>query len=174
MGEIAFVRISYQLVTPAIRRKDRLVIGWLGMKNKRSLQPREPPEYKHGLHLQIKIYLIYGVYQELKPMIPDLTQEQKFMLHRIAIESRDMSRDRLIDELLGCWEDKFRQKQIFLASSKEAGYVFKFNEGGAYIPLEEDSDSYVLDEDDEQIQDIFESNSFEELDMESIVLDKED
>ena len=118
--------------------------------------------------------MIYGVYQEQNQMNPDLSPEQKFMLHKTAMESRGMSREQLIDELLGCWEDRFRQKQVFLAAAREAGFIFKFNEGAAYIPLEGNPEAFIVDEDDEDVQDVFDSHSFEELDMESIVLDKED
>ena len=113
-------------------------------------------------------------------MIPDLTPEQKFMLHRIAIETRDLSRDELIEELLGCWEGRFAQKQAFLAASKQAGFAFKFNEGSAYLPAteekEEASSGVCLWDDDleeDEYEEVFESHNFE-LDMEAIVLDKED
>ena len=112
-------------------------------------------------------------------MIPDLTPEQKFMLHRIAIETRDLSRDELIEELLGCWEARFVQKQAFLVASKDAGFVFKFNEGSAFLPAiqDKDADSFLClcDEEleDDELEEVYESQSFE-LDMEAIVLDKED
>ncbi|MCH2532758.1 MAG: hypothetical protein MK127_08130 [Dehalococcoidia bacterium] len=112
-------------------------------------------------------------------MIPDLTPEQKFMLHRIAIETRDLSRDELIEELLGCWEARFVQKQAFLVASKDAGFVFKFNEGSAFLPAtqDKDTDSFLClcDEEleDDELEEVYESQSFE-LDMEAIVLDKED
>jgi|TARA_X000000368_G_scaffold164687_1_gene129879 hypothetical protein len=110
---------------------------------------------------------------------PDLTPEQKFMLHRIAIETKDLSRDELIEALLGCWEGRFVQKQAFLAASKDAGFVFKFNEGSAFIPPteeQESTDSFLClfdDEEEDEFEEVFESQSFE-LDMEAIVLDKED
>ena len=112
-------------------------------------------------------------------MIPDLTPEQKFMLHRIAIETRDLSRDELIEELPGCWEARFVQKQAFLVASKDAGFVFKFNEGSAFLPAtqDKDTDSFLClcDEEleDDELEEVYESQSFE-LDMEAIVLDKED
>ncbi len=111
-------------------------------------------------------------------MNPDLTPEQKFMLHRIAIETRSLSRDELIEELLSCWEGRFAQKQAFLAASKESGFVFKFHEGSAYMPSSEGDEvvEYCLaddDIDDDDLQEVYESANFE-LDMEEIVLGGED
>tara|TARA_R100000152_G_C6774013_1_gene201615 strand:- start:1804 stop:2133 length:330 start_codon:yes stop_codon:yes gene_type:complete len=107
--------------------------------------------------------------------LPDLTDEQTFMLHRIAIETRGYSRDELIEELLGCWEDKFRQKQAFLAASKNAGFAFKFNEGIAVTSFtdEEGEQIDVTEEDDDALQDIVNSANFE-LDMDAIVLGKDE
>ena len=108
--------------------------------------------------------------------LPDLTDEQTFMLHRVAIETRGYSRDELIEELLGCWEDKFRQKQAFLAASRDAGFAFRFNEGIAIAaPVEGDEVNAGLDDndDDDALQDILDSASFE-LDMDAIVLEKDE
>ena len=107
--------------------------------------------------------------------LPDLTDEQTFMLHRIAIETRGYSRDELIEELLGCWEDKFRQKQVFLAASKNAGFAFKFNEGIAVTSFtdEEGEQIDVIEEDEDALQDIVNSANFE-LDMDAIVLGKDE
>ena len=69
-------------------------------------------------------------------------------------------------------EDKFRQKQIFLAASKDAGFAFKFTEGVACLPTreeDEESDIALLEEDEETLQDIVDSANFE-LDMDAIVL----
>ncbi len=62
-----------------------------------------------------------------------LTAEQQFMLHRIALEIQSLSRDELHQALLDCWEARFRQKQSFIASAKEAGFSFQFNEGIAVM-----------------------------------------
>lgn len=107
--------------------------------------------------------------------LPDLTDEQTFMLHRIAIETRGYSRDELIEELLGCWEDKFRQKQVFLAASKNAGFAFKFNEGIAVTSFtdEEGEQIDVREDDEDALQDIVNSANFE-LDMDAIVLGKDE
>ena len=106
--------------------------------------------------------------------LPDLSDEQTFMLHRIAIETRGYSRDELIEELLGCWEDKFRQKQVFLAASKNAGFAFKFNEGIAITSFtdEEGEPIDVMEKDEDTLQDIVDSANFE-LDMDAIVLGKD-
>ena len=102
----------------------------------------------------------------------ELTDEQTFMLHRTAIETRSYSRDELIEALLDCLEDKFRQKQIFLAASKDAGFAFKFNEGIAIAPKGEDEE-IEFDEEDDALQDILDSSHFE-LDMDAIVLGKDE
>tara|TARA_B100000965_G_scaffold89753_1_gene72942 strand:- start:2838 stop:3167 length:330 start_codon:yes stop_codon:yes gene_type:complete len=107
--------------------------------------------------------------------LPDLTEEQTFMLHRIAIETRGYSRDELIEELLGCWEDRFRQKQAFLTASKNAGFAFRFSEGVAIsAPIEgEEVDADLDDEGNNTLQDILDSANFE-LDMDAIVLGKDE
>tara|TARA_B100001250_G_scaffold69684_1_gene55967 strand:+ start:2332 stop:2661 length:330 start_codon:yes stop_codon:yes gene_type:complete len=107
--------------------------------------------------------------------LPDLTDEQTFMLHKIAIETRGYSRDELIEELLGCWEDKFRQKQAFLTASRDAGFAFRFNEGIAITaPVEgEEVDTGLDDEGDDALQDILDFANFE-LDMDAIVLGKDE
>ena len=71
-------------------------------------------------------------------MNPDLTMEQAYMLHKVALQVRDLSKEELIEALLDSLEDKFRQKQVFLAASRDAGFAFKFNEGTAILPLLED------------------------------------
>lgn len=105
-------------------------------------------------------------------MNPELTMEQAYLLHKIALEIKNYSRDDLIEALLDCWEGRFKQKQVFLMASKDAGFAFKFTEGVACLPTREeeaDSDIALLEEDEETLQDIVDSANFE-LDMDAIVL----
>ena len=109
-------------------------------------------------------------------MNANLTMEQTYLLHKIAIEARDSSREELVEALLNCWEDRFRQKQVFLAASKEAGFAFKFNEGAAFFPSDEDENEVVavhLSEEDESLKEMIDSANFE-LDMDAIVLGRDE
>tara|TARA_R100000458_G_C8084556_1_gene117855 strand:+ start:22 stop:360 length:339 start_codon:yes stop_codon:yes gene_type:complete len=108
-----------------------------------------------------------------------LTLEQSYLLRRIALEARDLSREELINALLACWEGRFRQKQAFMESSRSAGYVFRLNEGGllqapnesdleevfGYVPTEEEAEDYM--------RTLWESATME-LDMDEIVLESDD
>ena len=90
------------------------------------------------------------------------------------MEAKTQSKDELVDALLSCWEGRFRQKQVFLAASKEAGYVFKFNEGSPCFPLEDDdSDELIFEEETEVFQDMIDEANFV-LDMEEIVMTKDE
>lgn len=106
--------------------------------------------------------------------------EQKFLLHRIAAEAREMSRDGLINALLESWEMRFRIKQNFLSTTREAGYVFKMEERQpprlpetkeelievmGHAPTEEEAESYM--------REVWE-NATMELDMDEIVLSSDD
>ena len=104
-------------------------------------------------------------------MNPDLTMEQAYMLRKIAHEVKSYSRDDLIEALLDCWEGKFRQKQVFLMASQDAGFAFKFTEGSAFLPLreEDDGDLLISEDEEESLQDVIDSTNFE-LDMDAIVL----
>jgi hypothetical protein len=107
-------------------------------------------------------------------MNTNLTDEQIFLLHKIAMEARTQSKDELVDALLSCWEGRFRQKQVFLAASKDAGYVFKFNEGTPCLPIEcDDVEEFLLEEDTEFVQDMIDEANFV-LDMEEIVMTKDE
>ena len=114
-------------------------------------------------------------------MEPSLTLEQSYLLRRIGIEAQDLSREELIKALLACWEVRFRQKQMFMESSRSAGYVFKMNEGGMLLPPESESDfeeifGYVPSEEeaDEYMKYLCENFNMEELDMEEIVLESDE
>ena len=107
-------------------------------------------------------------------MNPDLTMEQAYMLHKGALQVRDLSKEELIEALLDSLEDKFRQKQVFLAASRDAGFAFKFNEGTAILPLLEDEGEEVIglplgESEDDSLSEVIKSVNFE-LDMDSIVL----
>ena len=109
--------------------------------------------------------------------VPSLTQEQQFLLHRIALEVQSYSKDELIEALLACWEARFRQKQTFVASSHEAGFSFNLNEGVAVMPETaveefEAANGYMPTwEDAEDYLETVQENVGMELDMESIVLE---
>jgi len=109
-----------------------------------------------------------------------LTTEQQYLLRRIELEIKELSRDELIAALLECWEARFRLKQTFLLTAREAGYVFKMEDGGTlfapeteedlaeifgYAPTEEEAEDYM--------RGLWE-NATMELDMDAIVLESED
>lgn len=113
-------------------------------------------------------------------MDENLTTEQQYLLRRIELESADLSKDELIAALLDCWEARFRQKQVFLSTTRSAGYVFKMDEGATlfapetdedfteifgYLPTEEEAEDYM--------RGLWE-NATMELDMDAIVLESED
>ncbi len=106
----------------------------------------------------------------------ELTQEQKFVLKRVELEAKDLSRQELIEALLACWEERFQLKQSFREFSREAGIVFKLDEQRSpfspssleeleevfgYQPSEEEAMNYI--------KDVYESATME-LDMDEIVL----
>ena len=104
------------------------------------------------------------------------TQEQKFILRRVELEAKDLSKAELIEALLGCWEVRFQLKQSFVEFSRDAGLVFKLDEQRSpfspdsledlesifgYEPTEEEAVNYI--------KDVYESATME-LDMDEIVL----
>ena len=54
-----------------------------------------------------------------------LSCEQEYLLRAIAQESMEMNKEELILALLGCWEARFRQKQVFLSTCKETRDYYK-------------------------------------------------
>lgn len=105
-----------------------------------------------------------------------LTTEQQYLLRRVAVEARDLSREELIEALCDCWEARFLQKQIFACSSREAGFAFQIEERFplqlpeteedfiaifGYLPTEEEAQEYL-----EELNGI----ATMELDMDEIVL----
>jgi hypothetical protein len=110
-------------------------------------------------------------------MNPDLTMEQSYMLHKMALEVKDYSREDLIEALLASWEDRFRQKQVFLAASKDAGFAFRFSEGNAFLPSTDgEGDLVEMDlfmDTTEELQAVIDSNNFD-LDMDAIVLGQDE
>ena len=110
-------------------------------------------------------------------MNPELTMEQAYLLHKISLEIRNYSREDLIEALLDCWEGRFKQKQVFLTASQDAGFAFKFTEGVAFLPAKEvdddDSDVALSEKDEETLQEMLDSANFE-LDMDAIVLGKDE
>ena len=110
----------------------------------------------------------------------ELTQEQKYLLRRVEIEARTMSKDELVEALCTSWEARFRLKQTFIANSRNAGFVFfleerhpwqqpetreEFTELMGYEPTEEEAEEYL--------RDMWEAATME-LDMDEIVLTPDD
>ena len=105
-----------------------------------------------------------------------LTLEQAFLLHRMAAEAREMSREELIDALLESWEMRFRLKQNFLLTTREAGYMFKMEERRPLRQPESEEELIELmgrvpteEEMRDYMREIWEDATME-LDMDEIVL----
>lgn len=113
-------------------------------------------------------------------MEEELTIEQEYLLRAIAQEAQSLSREELFNALLSCWEARFRQKQIFLATCRHAGFAFKLDEGATmftpenltdlvkifgYIPSAEEANDYM--------KSMVETATME-LDMDEIVLESEE
>jgi hypothetical protein len=113
-------------------------------------------------------------------MDENLTHEQQYLLRRIELEISDLSRDELKAALLDCWEARFRQRQIFLSTTRSAGYIFRMDEGATLFAPETEEDfaeifGYVPS--DEEAEDYMRGlweNATMELDMDAIVLESED
>lgn len=110
----------------------------------------------------------------------DLTQEQKYLLRRVEIEARAMSKEQLVEALCTSWEARFKLKQTFLANSREAGFLFfleerhpwqqpetreEFTEVLGYEPTESEAEDYL--------REMWEAATME-LDMDEIVLTPDD
>jgi hypothetical protein len=113
-------------------------------------------------------------------MEENLTVEQEYLLRAIALEAQGLSREELFNALLNCWEARFRQKQIFLATCRSAGFAFKLDEGATiftpdkiedleqifgYVPTAEEANDYM--------KSMVETATME-LDMDEIVLESEE
>jgi hypothetical protein len=113
-------------------------------------------------------------------MDENLTHEQSYLLRRIELEANDLSREELITALLDCWEARFRQKQIFLSTTRSAGYIFRMDEGATLLAPETEEDFTTIfgyvpsdEEAEDYMRGIWE-NATMELDMDAIVLESED
>ena len=110
----------------------------------------------------------------------ELTQEQKYLLRRVEIEARAMSKDELVEALCTSWEARFKLKQTFIANSREAGFMFfleerhpwqqpetreEFAEILGYEPTEDEAEDYL--------REMWEVATME-LDMDDIVLTPDD
>lgn len=58
-----------------------------------------------------------------------LSPEQRFLLRRVEIEAREMSREGLVNALVSSWEVRFRMKQAFTDASRSAGCNFRIEVG---------------------------------------------
>ncbi|MEN9859954.1 MAG: hypothetical protein RLZZ515_436 [Cyanobacteriota bacterium] len=109
-----------------------------------------------------------------------LTAEQQYMLRRLELEARQMSREELIKALCASWEAKYRQLQFFTYSSRSAGFLFRIEERHpwqqpeteqefkdilGYVPTEAEAQQYI--------KEAWETATME-LDMEDIVLSPDD
>ena len=113
-------------------------------------------------------------------MQENITQEQAFYLRRVELEAQEMSKEELIGALLDCWEARFQQKQIFQASSRAAGLMFRLDEEEPCYVLESEEDLQKIfghepteEEIDNYLRRVWEHATME-LDMEEIILDSED
>jgi hypothetical protein len=110
----------------------------------------------------------------------ELTQEQKYLLRRVEIEARAMSKDELVEALCTSWEARFKLKQTFIANSRNAGFIFfleerhpwqqpetkeEFTEILGYEPTEDEAEEYL--------REMWEVATME-LDMDDIVLTPDD
>ena len=107
-----------------------------------------------------------------------LSCEQEYLLRAIAQESMEMNKEELILALLGCWEARFRQKQVFLSTCKSAGYVFKLDEGATYSPesIEDLEKIFGYEPSEEETRDYYKSlheTVTMSVDMNEIVLDSD-
>jgi len=110
--------------------------------------------------------------------VNELTLEQELLLCRIALETRELSREQLHMALLSCWEEKLRQKQLFLNILKdndlparmdenfmlqEPECLEDFEEVFGYVPSDEEAEGYVI---------AMHEAATLELDMDEIVADE--
>jgi hypothetical protein len=110
----------------------------------------------------------------------DLTDEQKYLLKRVEIEARTLSKDELVNALCNAWAERFKLKQIFLANSREAGFIFCLEERHPWqLPETEEEFTEIFgfvpteDEANEYLQSLYETATME-LDMDEIVLTPDD
>ncbi len=110
----------------------------------------------------------------------ELTSEQKYLLRRVEIEAKAMSKDELVEALCTSWEARFKLKQTFIANSREAGFMFfleerhpwqqpetreEFEDLMGYAPTEDEANDYL--------REMWEIATME-LDMDEIVLTPDD
>lgn len=109
----------------------------------------------------------------------ELTQEQEFLLARLAHEARDLSHTELVQALLEAWVEKFSLKALFEEILQEHGIFCLLQERA---PCCDPSDAegmaalfgYIPS--DEELADYFNAaieNATMELDMDDIVLSRE-
>lgn len=108
-----------------------------------------------------------------------LSEEQEFLLARIALEAQHLSKEELVEALLSVWSAKMVQHEIYSAVLAENEISFRMQEHVpidlsdpdalgrvfGYEPSEEEAVDYVLD--------IMEGATME-LDMDEIVLTPDD
>jgi lysozyme family protein len=113
-------------------------------------------------------------------MDDQLSQEQMFMLRRVALEAKSMSREELIAALCASWEVRFQQKQYFTLVTRANGMVMRVEEkypwpqpeteeefatAMGFVPTEEEAMQYLKQ---------MHETATMELDMDEIVLTPDD
>ena len=105
-----------------------------------------------------------------------LTEEQQFILRRVEVEAKELSREELIEALLASWEVRFRLKANFMEFSREAGLAFRLEEArspSAPESLEDLEEIFGYEPTEEETMDYMKSlyeNATMELDMDEIIL----
>lgn len=111
--------------------------------------------------------------------VEELTQEQEFLLARLAHEARELTHTELVHALLEAWTEKFSLKALFEEILQEHGIFCQLQEKA---PCCDPSDvegmaalfGYIPS--DEELADYFDAaieNATMELDMDDIVLSRE-
>ena len=109
----------------------------------------------------------------------DLSEEQEFVLARVAVDAQELSREELINALLQVWQVKLLQQQLYTQVMVDHGITFQIqehfpvdlSEPGAldeifgYEPSDEEAANYVMG--------LVEGATME-LDMDEIVLIQDD
>ena len=106
----------------------------------------------------------------------ELTPEQEVLLCRIAIQTRDLPREKMHMALLAAFEEKLRQKQMFLAIMRANGLSTRMDENFELLEpdcMEEFEEIFGYQPSAQECEDyvnaMYETATME-LDLEDIVL----
>jgi hypothetical protein len=110
----------------------------------------------------------------------ELTTEQQYLLRKVEVHARQLSRDELVAAVCNAWEERLKLKQTFLALSREAGFVFSLVERYPWQPPETEEEFEAIlgfvpteEEANDYLRDLYETATME-LDMDEIVLTPDD